>query len=652
MDMYDIQNDYGYAYDGEGCYDYESESDYESDYEESYAGNDDTWENRDCEYDSFLSRTCVSEKPSLDKVCGGMTVLAKSRRGAEPKPVQLTAKTSSFKTMMEAKFAAADKAKKEAAENELADRLAEQREAEEKMKEELRLRAVVAHLPTESRAAKERRLKKEAEEKAKADAKAAKEKVWKETTFGHRRNGGGKSRGRYAAEVDAKVVAERRAERRKAAAMNRKMELDSDARRRVVVPTVVKFEKPVIDEKVGEDEARMAWVAAGKESDEFSMTEATKLVEEEEERAEAAAMSEVVGLVASKIVEDKTTKMERVIAEKAAAEVEKKAAEKKAAEEAWTEVKRSSGKKDLVLKMGQASHRERKVKVDTRAVAHEKLSDKKEMEKTLTKTRMCKSVEMGTVCRHGVRCRFAHSLDELVVAPCVFGMECRRVERVGGCYKNCGDRVCNFIHPGEERDAFYLRTGLKKPTSVKVAPPVKAAPPVKTARGWDMSKLNAPLVPAKVEVAVPIPGDGWTTVQRRSPAPKVVGERVVRLCESVAKGIPCRHGANCRFSHNAKVTPTKVTPTKVTPTKVAPTKVAPTKRVVPVCESVVKGVPCRHGVRCRFVHPTPATSPPVAPKSVVEEETVVRVPKEMFLQAMEMAVKSGKTNIRVEIIGS
>ena len=44
-------------------------------------------------------------------------------------------------------------------------------------------------------------------------------------------------------------------------------------------------------------------------------------------------------------------------------------------------------------------------------------------------------------------------------------------------------------------------------------------------------------------------------------------------------------------------------------------------------------------VRSRFYH-----SPPK------EEETVLRVPKEMFLQAMEIAMKSGKTNIRVEII--
>ena len=45
--------------------------------------------------------------------------------------------------------------------------------------------------------------------------------------------------------------------------------------------------------------------------------------------------------------------------------------------------------------------------------------------------------------------------------------------------------------------------------------------------------------------------------------------------------------------------------------------------------------------------PTPIPTPP--PQS---EETVLRVPKEMFMQAMEMAMASGKKNIRVEIVGS
>ena len=663
--MYDIQNEYEYAYDGEGCYDYESESDYESDYgDEEYADNDDAWANRDDEYDSVLSRTCVSEKPSLDKAVG-MTVLAK--------PVQLAAKTSSFKTMMEAKFAAADKAKKEAEEKAKAERAEAQRLAEEKMKEELRLKAVVAHLPTESRAAKERRLKKEAEEKAKADAKAAKEKVYQQMSLGHRRNGGGKSRGRYAAEVDEKVVAERRAERRKEASMNRKIELQMNQKTISKATTTIKTQEPVIVEKVGEDEARMAWAVAGKDSDEFNLTEAIKLVETEEKKAESEAMAEVVQLVASKVRPDNTTKMQRIMAEQRKEAEEKAKAEAKASEDAWTEVKRvKKSKKPVVLKMGQASHRETMRKrtpkkeedaEEVRSVAHDKLSDKKEMEKTLTKTRLCKSLETGEVCRHGARCRFAHSLEELVIAKCVFGVECRRVEcGVDGCYKNCGDKVCTFIHPDEDKDGFYVRTGLKKETVPVKAVPVKAVPvktvpvkavPVKAVpvKGWDMSKLTAPVKVVEA-TKVEVPGEGWAQVRKKSP----VKPNSSRLCESVVKGIPCRHGANCRFSHSKE----KTSPVAV---KYVP---PPTSKTVPVCESVALGIPCRHGVRCRFAHPAP--TPPVEPEpkavepkavepepvkpKAEEGEIVLRVPKEMFLQAMEMAMKSGKTNIRVEIIGS
>ena len=671
------------AYDGEGAYDYES-ADYESDYDyESDAGNDDAWGNRDDEYDSenaFLSRTCVSDKPSLDKL-GGMTVLAK--------PVQLAAAKSSFATMMEAKFAAADKVKKEAEELEKQERLEAQRLAEEKMKEELRLKAVVASLPTESRAAKERRLKAEAEEKAKLEAKARKEKVFKATSLGHRRNGGGKSRGRYAAEVDQKVVTERRNERRAFAAMNRKRELEIDAKHIVKVPTVIKLQKPVIAEKVDEGEARVVWAAHGNNSDEFNMTEATKLVEVQEQKAEAAAMAELVELVATKICDDKTTKMERIMAEQKKEKEEKDAAKKKAEEDSWTQVKRSKSKSKspLVIRMGQTSHREtRRLRMleskgseskgseskgvvkevnseEVRTVAHEKLSDKKEIEKNLTKTRLCKSLETGEVCRHGIRCRFAHSLDELVVAKCVFGAECRHIKcGVDGFYKNSGERVCSFIHPGEDKEGFYVRTGLKKPSvcvettvcvkatvSVKMSPtkeaPKAAATPTK---GWDMSKLTAP-----VKVPKEVPGEGWAQVKNPSP----IKSTSMRLCDSVVKGIPCRHGVNCRFSH------TKPEPTKSTiPVKYVP---PPMPNTAPVCESVALGIPCRHGPRCRFSHPTPPTPPPTPPtppppppptppvvSNPVEQETVLRVPKEMFLQAMEMAMKSGKNNIRVEIIDS
>ena len=177
--------------------------------------------------------------------------------------------------------------------------------------------------------------------------------------------------------------------------------------------------------------------------------------------------------------------------------------------------------------------------------------------------------------------------------------------------------------------------------SLKMFPKAAATP----TKGWDMSKLTAPVKVPKEEV----PGEGWAQVKNRSP----IKSTSMRLCDSVVKGIPCRHGVNCRFSH------TKPEPTKSTiPVKYVP---PPMPNTAPVCESVALGIPCRHGPRCRFSHPTPPTpptpTPPTPPpppvvSNPVEQETVLRVPKEMFLQAMEMAMKSGKNNIRVEIIDS
>ena len=46
--------------------------------------------------------------------------------------------------------------------------------------------------------------------------------------------------------------------------------------------------------------------------------------------------------------------------------------------------------------------------------------------------------------------------------------------------------------------------------------------------------------------------------------------------------------------------------------------------------------------------PVPAKINPPAVKET-EDETVLTVPKELALQAMELAMKSGKKNIRVEI---
>jgi len=88
--------------------------------------------------------------------------------------------------------------------------------------------------------------------------------------------------------------------------------------------------------------------------------------------------------------------------------------------------------------------------------------DKKQINKVLSKTKLCESVQTGKTCRHGKYCRFAHSLEELLVCPCDFGANCKFVTCNNGVYGNNGDKKCNRLHPDEELGDYYIRTGLKK----------------------------------------------------------------------------------------------------------------------------------------------------------------------------------------------
>ena len=82
------------------------------------------------------------------------------------------------------------------------------------------------------------------------------------------------------------------------------------------------------------------------------------------------------------------------------------------------------------------------------------------------------------------------------------------------------------------------------------------------------------------------------------------------------------------------------------------------KKQVRVCRSIEMGQPCPHGHKCRFAHPTSPTPtpPPITRQKAslqpvdAETETVLRVPKELAMQAMQMAMQSGKSNIRIEIV--
>ena len=110
-----------------------------------------------------------------------------------------------------------------------------------------------------------------------------------------------------------------------------------------------------------------------------------------------------------------------------------------------------------------------------RAAAYEQLQDKEAMAKRLTKTRLCWSVQKGVPCPHGAgNCHFAHTKDELRMAPCLFGDRCRFVRWRGSeyCNNSSSDRKCHYVHPEESRENYMKRTGLDK-IELKVPDKVK-----------------------------------------------------------------------------------------------------------------------------------------------------------------------------------
>jgi len=125
-----------------------------------------------------------------------------------------------------------------------------------------------------------------------------------------------------------------------------------------------------------------------------------------------------------------------------------------------------------------------------RAAAYEQLQDKEAMAKRLTKTRLCWSVQKGVACPHGAgNCHFAHTKDELRMAPCLFGDRCRFVRWRRNEYFNNSERKCQYLHPEESRENYMKRTGLDKieiKTPVKIKTKVTDIVPiqVRAAKSW------------------------------------------------------------------------------------------------------------------------------------------------------------------------
>ena len=161
-----------------------------------------------------------------------------------------------------------------------------------------------------------------------------------------------------------------------------------------------------------------------------------------------------------------------------------------------------------------------------RAAAYEQLQDKEAMAKRLTKTRLCWSVQKGVPCPHGAgNCHFAHTKDELRMAPCLFGDRCRFVRWRNDEYHNnsSSDRKCHYVHPEESRENYMKRTGLDK---IKIKTPAKM-------KVTDIVPVQVLMKPTAKPTAKPHPRR-WAAPRRKIDLEEEKEERIKENAEHIA----------------------------------------------------------------------------------------------------------------------
>ncbi|ARF10097.1 hypothetical protein Indivirus_14_4 [Indivirus ILV1] len=121
------------------------------------------------------------------------------------------------------------------------------------------------------------------------------------------------------------------------------------------------------------------------------------------------------------------------------------------------------------------------------------IEEKKSVIITLNKTQMCNSVSSNIKCRHGDKCRYAHSKEELV---CGYG-------------DSCTSNNCNRIHSSPR----HIIKEEVKVAVISIDIPSKKSEPEKS----------------KHEI-------------------KTIFK--TQLCNSLESNIKCRHGDNCRYAHS------------------------------------------------------------------------------------------------------
>ena len=292
--------------------------------------------------------------------------------------------------------------------------------------------------------------------------------------------------------------------------------------------------------------------------------------------------------------------------------------------------------------------------------AYELLANKEKLETALVKTRMCNSVDMKEVCKHGDSCRFAHNLNELKISTCLFEDKCRFVKICDGKLLNNGVKICNHKHPQESTEDFMSRVGLDKYNKQKkkesllppTQPQTQFIPPPPTQPQFIPSPPTQPQFipspPTQPQFIPPPP-----TQPQFIPSPPTQPQ-FIPPPPTQPQFIPSP-------------------PTQYFQQFIPPTQTQFFQQFIPPPPTQTQFFPQPQffqPTQPQFVPPPPTqpqndststqtqiVSPPTqhqndstSTQTSTEQILIIRVPKELASQALEIAMKSGRAHIQVEII--
>ena len=216
-------------------------------------------------------------------------------------------------------------------------------------------------------------------------------------------------------------------------------------------------------------------------------------------------------------------------------------------------------------------------------------------------TRLCNSLQNGVACPHGNNCQFAHSQEQLRITDCVFGADCRFVTRREGTnlYFNNKPRpgtvqkICHHLHPDETRETYMKRTGIDR-----IAPRVAR------------EERRAAVFSPNRKISVP---------PMRQPTPEEIQNmQALRIAQLEAE---LDKKWNVREKEEDELKAKKEN------------------------DDLLKEVMERKPERVK-----PIENKPIEIKPADNNTLVIRVPQEQYMAALEMAMRSGRGSVQVEIM--